>query len=151
MPLVSSAPPASVRRDLIQPVAEEGTSSRVPREELVVAAGKGLALMSELLPEPPALWWPIAAASSDVVGDPAARAAVPCLGCQSCNVGEAGLTDVGSVDGVELVLCRPLCVKVGHLLALHAQVGGSPSDRDRAALAHKPAAGLDGLHCETMS
>ena len=118
------------------------------REELVVSARQGLALVPELFSELPASWWPVAAASSDVAGDPAARAAGPCLGCQPCHV---GLPHVGSVDGVCRVLCCLLGVEVGHLIAPHAQEGGDPPDRDRISSTHEPITGLDGLYCETLS
>ena len=50
-------------------------------------------------------------------------------------MGEGSLAQVGSVDCVERALCRPLCVGVGHLIALHPEV--DPSDSGRVSPAHE--------------
>ena len=51
LPLVLTTPPAPVRRELVHPPTQVIPRGRVPRQELVVAAREGLALMTELLSE----------------------------------------------------------------------------------------------------
>ena len=63
LPLVLTAPPAPVRRKLVHLPAQVVTRGRMPRQELIVTAREGFALMAKLLSEFLAFWragrWPL--------------------------------------------------------------------------------------------
>ena len=100
LPLILTAPPAPIWRDLVHPPAEVIPHGRVPRQELVVTAREGIAFMTEFLSELWTLRRAVATSAVDVIYYPRAYPRCPCLGGRSGHVCEARFAEVSPQDCV---------------------------------------------------
>ena len=122
----------------------------MPREELVVAAREGLALVLKSLAKLPSPRRPVSSVSLYVASYPPARAISPRLSRSPCHMSEASLSEVGSVNGMQRVLGCPPSIEVGHPVTLHPEVRGGPPDGYSVIAVEQAGAGLDGLQGELL-
>ena len=99
----------------------------MPRQELVVAAREGLALVTELLAELLAFGRAIAPTAANVVRYPPAHPRCPSFRDRSGHVREARFAEVSPRDRIPLTFRRLSCPLVRYLIPFHVLVPRDPS------------------------
>ena len=151
LPLVAAAPPAPVRRELVHSIAQVVSRGRKPRQELIVQAREGLALVTQLLAEHLAFRRAVTTSATDVVHYQLAHLRCPSLGGRSGHVFEARFTEVSPRDRVLLAFRRFACPFIRHLIAFHIRMPWDPSEGQSVSPAFQPPLRLHQGNGESLS